>query len=180
MKDYTEFVGFLDPNKDREDLKDVRGAHRTESLFVDVIQYSSKKTYTPIYTLRDYDWKDYPSAYLIYITSIDEREAALKLVGSMSHWRKLCSLNWFMEGRVDRQFDGLTMWRSDMADRDSLKAKKTLLSQCKMGSIPAARALEQMSKGDKKRTKVKTKTRDLDTIDSTVVSFLNKQKGEEK
>jgi len=154
------------------DLKDKRGVQRTESLFHETIQPPVRQKYDPVYSLRDYDHKGYPSAYQIYMSSIDEHEAALKLVGSLSHWRKLTVLKWFLEGRPECQFEGLLQWRVDMKARDASAAKQVLQEQVKEKNITAARALLAESK-----TKIALDTKAKSSViagDSNVTDFLKK------
>ncbi len=156
------------------DLKDKRGVQRTESLFHETIQPPIRLKYEPVYSLRDYDHKGYPSAYVIYMDCVDEHEAALKLVGSLSHWRKLTSLKWFLEGRPECQFDGIIQWRADMKARDASEAKKVLQEQTKEKNVTAARALLAESK-----TKIVSATRAKSSAapaDSNVTDFLAKYK----
>ena len=155
------------------DFKDRRGVSKTESLFHETIQPNVRKNYTPIYSLRDYDNKGFPSAYNIYMTSIDERDAALKLVGSMSHWRKLCSLNWFMVGRTEVQFEGLIQWRLDMAARDATEARRVLQDQMKDNNVTAARAVLAETKKVKPSASAKSKSSTSDS-DSNITNFLDK------
>lgn len=179
---YQEFTGLLyaDPQEVYETMRDSRGVMKTEALFEEVIQASSREKYEPLYSLRDYDNKGKPSAYQIYIHSVDEREAALKLVGSLAHWRKLCSLKWFINGRPEVGFEGLAQWRQDMADRDLTVAKQVLVDQCEAGSVPAARALEKMAKDSlKEASKVRSRRDKTGTEDSQddVLEFLHNFKG---
>ncbi len=157
-----------------KDFKDKRGVSRTESLFHETIQPSIRKRYDPVYSLRDYDYKGYPSAYNIYMSAVDETDAALQLVGSMAHWRKLCALRWFMEGRPECQFEGIAQWRQDMKDRDASLARKVLLENTKEGNITAARAVLAESKGVVK--KVYSKNNKISPDDSNVTNFLDNYK----
>ena len=84
------------------------------------------------------------------MTSVDEAEASMKLVGSRAHWRKLCSLKWFIKGRPDRGLEGLEKWRLDMAARDATVAKRVLMETCLSGNVTAAKALDAKSKVDAK------------------------------
>jgi hypothetical protein len=102
------------------------------------------------YTLRDHDFiskkgKKYKSAYVVYMTSADEYEAAMRLVGSMGHWRMLCGLKWFMEGleHGSGRLAGLNQWRLDMAARDQSIAKKQLMEEAKNGSVTAQKEIYQ-------------------------------------
>lgn len=150
MINYKEYKGFQDPSRDRKELLDVRGAFRTESLFRESIQTQSRRAgYDPFYSLRDYEHKGFVSAYQIYMNSIDERDAALKLVGSMLHWRKLLKLRWFMNGRVNTGFEGISQWREDMSQRDATEAKRVILEQCSDNNVTAARTLNDIVKNKK-------------------------------
>lgn len=147
MTDYTNYEGYMNasPAKMREDLRTANGVQLTEALFIETIQAVVRDKYTPVYSLRDYDNRGKPSAYQIYMHATDESEAALKLVGSYSHWRKLCSLKWFLHGRKDVGHDGLMNWRKDMLHRDRTAAKKQLQIQAELGNVTAARALDKMA-----------------------------------
>ena len=79
---------------DQARLRSTNNIMKTEGLF---IEYASKINSTahrynaePVYTLRDSDRTDYPSMYLIYMDSATEYEAAIRLLGSWRHWKKLC------------------------------------------------------------------------------------------
>ena len=142
--DYTLFAGFQSPGTDRAILLDNQNRMRTANLFLETSD--NLETYTPLYSLRDHDGNGLPSAYLIYMTSTDEFDAATKLVGSMRHWRKLLGAKWFMEGNPNKGFEGLTQWRSDMNDRDASAGKLALMNQAKKGDTSAARKLVDMAK----------------------------------
>ena len=156
---------------DYTQMKDNRGVHRTESLFHETIQGVVRKKYEPIYSLRDYDHKGYLSAYQIYVTSIDEYDAAMKLVGSMAHWRRLCALSWFMNGRPG--FEGLHQWREDMAARDMTEAKRVMIEQCKENNVSAARGLDKVAK-DSVKTKRVPKNAESSGPDKDAESFLKR------
>lgn len=142
MIDYTTYLGFLDPEADRSVLLDGRGARKTETLFAESITNRAKEAgYEAIYSLRETEKDGKPSAYLIYMHSIDETDAALKLVGSLAHWRRLCGLKWFMEGSEVMGHEGLVQWREDMKLRDASMAKDKLVQAAKAGSVPAATTL---------------------------------------
>lgn len=137
-----------------QDFKDVRGAYKTEALFCETISAQSQKTYKPMYTLKDYPHRGLPSAFEIYSRSTDEYDAAMNILGSYSHWKKLCSLKWFMEGK-EGVFRGVKHWREEMKQRDISLAKKTLMEQVEEGSVSAASALLRLaeSKNSKGRPK---------------------------
>lgn len=153
MLNYAQYEGFSNSENDPSGLKDPRGLQRTSSLFRESITYEIKKKgkLKPIYNLGDTERDDLPSAYLIYMNSIDEYDAAIKIVGSLKHWRKLCKLKWFMEG-IPGQHEGLESWREDMKLRDASIAKGVLLKAATSGKdSSAARKILDMSVDKPKR-----------------------------
>jgi len=127
-------------------LFDVRGARRTGSLFHETTKDTNR---TPVFTLKEYSVKGYPSAYELYMDAIDEYDAATMLVGSIGHWRLLTNKPWFMNGDPEVGFSGLLQWRADMAARDARTAKKVLLDLARDGDRAAAvKLLDYSTKGD--------------------------------
>lgn len=165
---YEAFMGYKNPEKDRSILLDARGARRTQTLFIDVNQH---KSYEPLYTMRDQDHKGYLSAYQVYMNAINETDAALKLVGSLDHWNRLCELQWFTKGGVG--FTGVEQWREDMKERDLMMAKENLLYNVKVrGDVSASRALIAMHKDDPKKV--------TPTIRKTAAAAKEDEKKQEK
>lgn len=146
---YSEFTGFQNSpvSEIRERLRASNGVQLTEALFEETCIAARNKdpAYQAPYSLKEFPTTDTPSAYQIYIHSVDETEAALKLVGSLSHWKKLCNLKWFLTGRRDIGFEGLLQWRQDMWERDRSAAKKVLMKLASEGNVTAARALDKMA-----------------------------------
>ena len=104
------------------------------------------------YTLRDEDFtnragKTYTSAAAIYRNAVDEYDAAIKLVGSWSHWKILLSLDWFVNGADlgGYIFDGIKCWREEMTVRDSSLSKKLLQEQADEGNVTAMKYLNELS-----------------------------------
>lgn len=129
--------------------KDKSNRPRTESLFLETCRPQTARKYEPVYSLRSYDNGGLPSAYQIYMNSINEYEAAMKLVGCMRHWRRLCSLKWFMDGIEEQQFDGLAQWRIDKAAKDQAEALYLLKANAEKGNVTAQRTLLEASKQSK-------------------------------
>jgi hypothetical protein len=123
---------------------------RTESLFVEMISPQVAEKYAPVYTMREKARHGCPSAYEIYMDSANEYEAAMKLVGSMRHWRRLCGLKWFMEGDDEKAFDGVKQWREDKALKDQAEQIKLLREQAEGGSVTAQKILLEATGGKKK------------------------------
>ncbi len=97
------------------------------------------------YTMKHESYGPYMSAYEVYMSSVDEYEAAIKLVKNRVHWKKLCELDWFMNGFPEKNISGLKEWRKDMALRDASTAKKVLLEQASEGNVTAAKTLLESS-----------------------------------
>ncbi len=142
----TDLIWTPRPAHNAPVLFDVRGHRRTGSLFAET---SQDKNRHPVFTLKDYDHNGLISAYNLYMTAIDEYDAAITMVGCMTHWRKLMASSWFMTGDPDRNFTGLTSWRKDMQARDASQAKALLINKMKEGDRQAAQYLmTYATKGD--------------------------------
>ncbi len=170
------------PRYDDPVLFDARGHRRTGSLFAETTQDTNRD---PVFTLKDYDKKGIPSAYQLYMTSIDEYDAAMKLVGSMTHWRKLLACSWFMNGDMDKNITGLDSWRRDMAARDASTAKTKIMEKVKEGDRQAAQymltyATKGATAGIKQSSKAKNTRRgsqvsgDVINLDKAFAKILEK------
>lgn len=146
--DYENYTGFTNAKAEsiRDKLRSSNGIQYTEALFEETFHGNvADKTHKPIYSLKEFPLNNTPSAYQIYMNSVDETEAAIKLVGSLGHWRKLCSLKWFLYGRKEIGFDGILQWRQDMWERDRSAAKKVLMRLSSEGNVTAARSLDKLA-----------------------------------
>lgn len=76
-------------------VRDTRGKFLTSSLFYETVNTNAR--YSPLYTLREQDRPDLPSARRIYLELADPTEyaPAMALLGSWEHWSHLCGLSWF-------------------------------------------------------------------------------------
>jgi hypothetical protein len=156
-------------------VKSDGGTMLTQALF-----YEFNNKDAP-FTLRTEDFTSragitYPSAYLIYMDSVDEYAAIKNLGLTKTHWDKLCGLKWFMDGvqlNPDYQLAGLNKWREDMRDRDSSKAKRALLEAIDNGDTSAAKFLyTETTKSTKAAGRPEKKTPVRST--STAVTQLKK------
>ncbi len=146
-----------DPYPEHNDpvLFDARGHRRTGSLFIETTQDTNRD---PVLTLKDYDNNGFRSAYRLYMESVDEYDAAMKIVGSMTHWRKLMSCSWFMTGDPDKNIAGLESWRKDLQAKDASTAKKKLLEKVEEGDRLSAQFLmTYATKGDTAGLDLKSK-----------------------
>lgn len=145
----NSYIGFKDKTKDRSGLKDTMGRYLTQALFHETARPDTP--YQALYCMGEAR-SGLPSARDIYLESVDEYDAALKLVGDLGHWRRLTaqndngdySCNWFMLG--NESFEGLLQWREDMRLRDESLAKAKLIEQAENGNVAAAKALIEASK----------------------------------
>lgn len=151
MIDYSKYIGFKDKTKSKDVLVDTQNRFLTQALFLET--YKPELGYKPLYSMKpDENKVGLPSAREIYMTSVDEYDAMMKLVGNIDHWNRLTGVNakgeyqcrWFMLGTDE--FDGLLDWREEMRMRDECFAKAILQEQASNGSIPAAKALLELTK----------------------------------
>lgn len=88
----------------------------------------------------------YKSLPYIYRHSVNEYDAALNIVGSWEHWKKLKGCDWFRTGLINStQFTGLYDWQDEMELRDATEAKKLLMQSAKDGNVAAQRYLHEVS-----------------------------------
>jgi hypothetical protein len=145
---HINFTGFSDPNRSRASLKDSQGKFRT-SLFLEFNKHEDENP--SLYTMRDEPKNGVPSAYLIYMYSGSEYEAAMKLVGSWTHWTKLCNVKKFMDGDKDNQsWAGLKAWREEKEVKDRALAYNLLKISAASGSVPAQKILFEKDKVTKR------------------------------
>ena len=122
----------------------------TKAMFYEHRFQTTVKEKAP-YTLRKQDKVDeksghvYRSMYLIYMQCDSEYEAAIKLLGSYPHWRKLKRCSWF--------HDHFEAWEAERNIRDEAIARSILVRLAMVGNVTAARTLYTNSK-DKLRGKL--------------------------
>ncbi len=94
------------------------GVRRLSSLFCETCKYSGDRE-TAVYTLKDYDYRDWKSLYLLYMGCNDPTEYtfANKYLADWTHWEYLCKAQWF-KPYVER-------WRYEL----ELSIKSAALSQ---------------------------------------------------
>ncbi len=178
MIDYEEYEGFNEKGCDKSILKDVRGVKRTRTLFLESIEWDQlQKGYEPLYTLCPDEKKELPSAYQIFISATTEEEAALKLVGSLPHWRMLTSKKWFLFGDPEKivGFEGLEVWRKDMRDLKKAVTIRLLEKQANSGNVAAMKQL--LIEADKlTKANLTPKQRTKAVKDSTITHLIDRAK----
>lgn len=94
---------------------------------------SEERGITPIYNLGTRDHDGTLSMYQIYMQCATEYEAALVLLGSLTHWKLLLECKWFIPH--------IEQWRKDMALRDEAIGRQALIEAASKGQAPAGAAL---------------------------------------
>ena len=142
---HISFVGFSNPNMDRSILKTGSGSYRM-NIFKE-FNYRSAEGIPPLYTMKEEVTDGLPSAYLIYMYSESEYEAAMKLVGSWNHWNKLCTNNSFMNGSKEVQtWSGLKQWREEKEIKDRATMYSLLKIAAATGNVNAQKVLFEKDK----------------------------------
>lgn len=130
---------------DLTNMKDSTGRLRTASLFVETIQKDQLKAgFVPLYSLRGK--KGYEDLHDVYLQESDPTEYtfALRAFGSWAHFKKLESLDWFMQH--------LKMWRDELEIKMRSDGIKELIKASKDGSRGVSAAKYIAEKGwEKKR-----------------------------
>lgn len=160
-KDYDEWDGVedLDEEPVRETLKETllprtqynmpipdRFTKTTKALFFEY-RYQTTVTDKAPYTLKYQDFIDadghmYKSMYQMYMNCDSEYEAAIKILGSFPHWKKLKRCSWF--------HDHIERWEDERNIRDEAIARSILVKLAETGNVTAARTLFANSKSTKK------------------------------
>ena len=145
------YTGYTNPNTDRSHMRDGQGRFRT-NIFLEM------NPKNPLYTMRELPFKGLPSAYLIYMLSDSEYEAAMKLVGSWNHWQRMCEIKPFMEGpRANKNkgntwaWAGLSEWRLEKEIRDKATAYNQLKINAEEGNVQAQKLIFEGGAGKRGR-----------------------------
>lgn len=125
----------------------VNNRRRTRALFRETMNTTQLKQYAPVYTLCEQSvWEPYhgvwlPSAKQIYLHSVDEYDAARRMVGSVEHWNYLIKLDWFVEGTDDHRWTSLSQWREEHQFIKESEALRRLWQKADEGNVAAIKAL---------------------------------------
>lgn len=120
----------------------------TKGLFYEHRHQTTVKEKAP-YTLKHMDKIDstghiYRSMYMIYMHCDSEYEAAITLLGSYNHWKKLKRCSWFE--------DVLIEWELERNIRDEAIARSILIKLAEAGNVTAARTVFANVKDTKGKT----------------------------
>ena len=128
--------------KDVSELTDTRGRFRIS--VIRELNLRSGAKYESYYTMYDDDRHGMMSAKRVYLDSVDEYEAAIKLVGTWANWKQLLKSKEFVEGPRAGQkssWEGLKSWREEKQIMDESKARELLWQAAEQGSVSAQRIL---------------------------------------
>lgn len=147
----------------------------TQGLF---IEFQNSDEEAP-YTFKEFDvYKNdrvYVSFSSVYLDSVDEYDAAMRLVGSWKHWQKLCSLKWFLEGLPQFNWEGLESLRATMAARDRSLARRKLLEATEAGNVTAAKSIVEGKEPTQKKGRP-TKGVPEEEFNDNIIGLFNKVK----
>jgi len=162
-----------------EDYICENGHYAIKQMFLELNDGGGVKGVKPCFTLKNREHKGYPSAYEVYMSSVDEYDAALKLAPNMRVWDKMLESEWFMNGMDQRSFDGVSAWREHMRLRDASLAKRVLLEKASDNDVSAAKALLGEVKVKKPVGRANKKTKAELASVSRIKEFkkLNKKRG---
>ncbi len=125
-------------------LKDSKNEWRTLSIFID----RNVTKMDPVWTLKPYPSKGFPSAHALYLEVADptEYEFANQLLGSWAHWQRMLECNWFLP-YVDA-------WRDELEIKlrsEAVRNINTISKGSSAGSLNASRWLAEKGWTEKKR-----------------------------
>jgi len=163
------------------ELKDVNGRHRL-NIFKEFNTARHKK-YPPIYTMKDTDQDGLLSAKRIYMESVDEYEAAIRLVGTWLHWQRLCQCTPFMKGppeEVTLAWTGLEDWRKEKELQNKSRVSKLLWNEAEKGNVSAQKILldgEKPKAGRPSKDNVNKEAKRIAERDKMIKDDLQRIKG---
>ena len=165
----------LPTTEDFNKLYASNGNYTKKLAFWELSSPANRIKHPPIFTLKQAEFKGLPSAYQVYMESIDEYDAASKLVPNMKIWDDMTKPSgWFFKGDMTRSHQGLEVWREHKRAKDASEMKGLLKKKAKGGDTTAAKALLQETK-TKAPVGRKTNTKTAKTpTDSRVLEFKRK------
>lgn len=155
-------------------IYDDSGRFLVRAIFWELSNPERRIAIPPLYTLKMDTAFGLPSAYKIYMDSVDEYEAGIKIAGNMKNWRSLCKSPWFMMGDPNHAHEGLVQWRKDMEARDKSAAKIQLQAKAEAGNVAAMTKLYNMSP---KKPDSRLKRKQPSTASAKVVDLTERMEG---
>ena len=121
-------------------------------------QWIKNEPKNPVYTTH-YEDTDLPSAHKIYMSSLNEYDAAMKLVPSWEWWKnmlKICIRN-------RRQIDE---WREEKYQKDQAEARELLWHAARKGNVSAQRILYEARK-EEQQQKIRDRKQETESVRET-------------
>lgn len=155
MIDYENFV------VPKFNARNRAGGFITESLFLDT--NPDTENYKPVYTFREheveFEGETLPSAYQVILHSVDEYDAAERLLGSYQHWKRLLKApRIYSKGVANNPALTIQAALEDMQARLQREAHLTLVLEAQQGNVTAAKALSGANDSTPKKTPKKEDT----------------------
>lgn len=143
----------------------------TQGLFVEN-KYQSGIENSP-FTLKEFKVGDAISMYQEYMKFDTEYEAAQHILGSWTHWKRLCECTWF------QPYVGY--WRDEMAIRNEALGKASIIAAVEEGNVAASKALVELEnkrgKGRPTKSAVEGEKKRQAAVDTKVSSILERMNG---
>jgi len=115
----------------------------------------------PLYTIDTEDG-DLPSAHKIYMESLNEYDAALKLVPSWPFWRQMLKTS----VKIRRL---ISDWREEKLLKDQAAARAMLWEQAQKGNVSAQRILYESKKEEAEQRRKEKETKSIEAKEQSVL-----------
>lgn len=117
-------------------------------------QWIKEEPKEPVYTIEVQD-SDLPSAHQIYMNSMNEYDAAVKLTPSWEYWQGMLK-----SVKIKRMIEN---WREEKMLKDQAAAREMLWDQAKKGNVSAMKVLYESKKeeAEQKRRLSRAQQEDL-------------------
>ena len=165
----------LPTKADWDRMISTNGNYLYRKMFYETNTPEGRIKYPPLFTLKPREYKGLPSVYLVYMDSVDEYDAATKIVPNMREWDHLKNAGWFLDGCKTQSFEGLKVWREHMKQRDNSLAKAALQAKVATGDVTAAKAILAENKTKAPVGRKNKKTVAEKETSARIVEFKKKQ-----
>lgn len=159
-------------------FRNIQGTRRYGSLFYEKCLADKS---TAVFTLKDHDYKGYPSLYRLYMESEDptEYEFAINNLDGWEHWEILCQAEWFqpfvsrwrreLEVKIrSRALANIVLEAADPKSRNTYNANKMLLEKG---------WLDRNTKGRPTKDDISKAAKDLAEEDSSIAEAFKLLEG---
>lgn len=147
----------------RDQLVDKMGRFLTQGLFYE----TRSEGYTPLFTLKDYDYKVGDSTYLslkrLYLEIADptEYQFAIEVFGNWNHWLAICNSGVLMEYIVK--------WREELEIKLASEAIKSMINTAINGGYKGTMAAKYVAERGWSSVGKKSKTKNSEKeVDSRI------------